>query len=42
MTFKEQMISHRKRLGLSQEQLGNQIGVSRQTVSKWELGGSLR
>lgn len=38
MTFQEQLISHRKRMGLSQEQLGIQIGVSRQTVSKWELG----
>lgn len=38
MTFQEQLLSHRKQLGLSQEQLGNQIGVSRQAVSKWELG----
>jgi transcriptional regulator with XRE-family HTH domain len=28
----------RKRLGLSQEELGYKIGVSRQTVSKWESG----
>jgi transcriptional regulator with XRE-family HTH domain len=38
MNFKEQLIFLRKQRGLSQEQLGNQIGVSRQTVSKWELG----
>lgn len=38
MTFSEQLIRHRKRLGLSQEQLGEKIGVSRQTISKWELG----
>ena len=38
MTFQEQLIYYRKKKGLSQEQLGNQIGVSRQTVSKWELG----
>lgn len=42
MTFQEQLIYYRKKQGLSQEQLGNQIGVSRQTVSKWELGVSLR
>lgn len=29
---------HRKKLGLSQEQLAEKIGVSRQTISKWELG----
>lgn len=38
MAFQEQLILYRKQLGLSQEQLGNLIGVSRQTVSKWELG----
>ena len=38
MTLQEQLIYYRKKQGLSQEQLGNQIGVSRQTVSKWELG----
>jgi DNA-binding XRE family transcriptional regulator len=32
----------RKRGGFSQEQLGRLVGVSRQTVSKWELGDSLR
>lgn len=42
MSFKEQLIRLRKQRGLSQEQLGQHIGVSRQTVSKWELGGSLR
>ena len=30
----------RRRKGLSQEQLGYELGVSRQTVSKWELGQS--
>ncbi len=38
MEFKEQVICRRKQLGLSQEQLGDKIGVTRQTVSKWELG----
>ena len=42
MSFKEQLIRLRKQRGLSQEQLGQHIGVSRQTVSKWELGVSLR
>ncbi len=36
--FKEQLISLRKQQGLSQEQLGAKVGVTRQTVSKWELG----
>lgn len=38
MTFSEQLIQLRKQKGLSQEALGNQINVSRQTISKWELG----
>lgn len=32
----------RKKNGLSQEQLAEKIGISRQTVSNWERGGSLR
>lgn len=38
MNFNENLLSLRKQHGLSQEQLGQQVGVSRQTVSKWELG----
>ena len=38
MTFQEQLITLRKQQGLSQEQLGAKLGVTRQTVSKWELG----
>lgn len=38
MTFHEQLIKLRRAHGLSQEQLGEIAGVSRQTVSKWELG----
>ena len=37
MKFNEKLISLRRQKGLSQEQLGEMIGVSRQTVSKWEL-----
>ena len=37
MTFGENLIRLRRQQGLSQEQLGMRIGVSRQTVSKWEL-----
>ena len=42
MTFQDQLITLRKQQGLSQEQLGEKQGVTRQTVSKWELGVSLR
>ena len=38
MTFQERLITLRKQQGLSQEQLGYALGVTRQTVSKWELG----
>lgn len=38
MTMAQRMITMRKNKGLSQEQLGNQLGVSRQAVSKWESG----
>lgn len=31
----------RRRAGLSQEQLAETIGVSRQAISKWESGLSL-
>lgn len=31
----------RKRAGLSQEELAEQVGVSRQSIAKWEDGGNL-
>jgi len=38
MTFSEVLLQKRKSLGLSQEELAEQLGVSRQAVSKWETG----
>lgn len=32
----------RKLMGLSQEELAQRMNVSRQSVTKWETGGSLR
>ncbi|QVK17031.1 helix-turn-helix transcriptional regulator [Mycoplasmatota bacterium] len=40
MEFGQKLLSLRKEKGLSQEELGGQLMVSRQTVSKWELGDS--
>lgn len=37
MTLGERIQSYRKKNGLSQEQLAEALGVSRQAVSKWEL-----
>ena len=36
MKFDEKLMSLRKAKGWSQEELANKIGVSRQTISKWE------
>lgn len=38
MKFSEKLSYLRKRKGLSQEQLANELGVSKQTVYKWEAG----
>ena len=40
MHFHEKLTELRKREGLSQDELGERLGVSRQTISKWELGQS--
>lgn len=40
MKFNEKLLSLRKMKGLSQEELGMELQVSRQTVSKWEAGQS--
>lgn len=40
MKFNEKLMSIRKAKGLSQEELGMELQVSRQTISKWESGQS--
>ncbi|GFO83882.1 helix-turn-helix transcriptional regulator [Anaerostipes butyraticus] len=42
MKFGEKLIQLRRKEGMSQEQLAAEIGITRQSVSKWESGGSLR
>ena len=42
MNLHEKIYYCRRRAGLSQDALAEAVGVSRQAVSKWELGGSLR
>ena len=41
MKFNEKLLKLRKEKGLSQEELGMEMQVSRQTVSKWELDETL-
>ena len=40
MTVGERLLELRKKKGLSQEEVANVLNVSRQTVSKWEVGES--
>ena len=40
MKFEEKLIKLRKQNALSQEELAEKLNVTRQTISKWELGQS--
>lgn len=40
MKFNKKLLELRKKKGLSQEELGRELNVSRQTISKWESGQS--
>ena len=42
MKINEKIYRLRKKLGWSQDELAEKLSVSRQSVSKWETGGSLR
>ena len=41
MTIGEKIQFHRKKNGMSQEELGQKLLVSRQTISLWETGQTL-
>lgn len=41
ITMGQRIAQQRKKLGLSQEALGEQMGVSRQAISKWEADGAV-
>lgn len=41
MILADKIMNLRKKQGMSQEELANELGISRQSVSKWESGGSL-
>lgn len=41
MTFAEKLKSIRKQAGMSQEQLAEKLGVSRQAVTKWETDSGI-
>lgn len=40
MTISDRIRELRRKRGMSQEELAEQIGISRQAVSKWESGVS--
>ena len=42
MNLGKSLWNARKKSGLSQEEVAEKLGVSRQTISKWELEVSLR
>ena len=39
--FGDKLRNHRKKLGMTQEEVAEKIGVSAQAVSKWEAGDCL-
>jgi len=41
MTFSDKLIFLRKQSSLSQEDLAEKLGVSRQSVSRWEMGSAM-
>lgn len=41
MNLAEKLIIQRKKSGMSQEQLADRLGITRQSVSKWEAGSSV-
>lgn len=41
MRFDEKLVYLRKKQGLSQEELAEKLNVSRQAVSRWELGSTM-
>ena len=41
MSLGNSLFTARKKSGLSQEEVAEQMGVSRQTISKWETGETL-
>lgn len=42
MNFSEKLLTLRKANDMTQEQLAEKLDVSRQSISKWESGDSLR
>lgn len=41
MTFAEKLLELRKKEGLSQEELAQELNVSRQAISRWEMGTAM-
>ena len=41
MSLGNSLFNARKKSGMSQEEVAERLGVSRQTISKWELGETL-
>ena len=39
--FGEKLRNHRKKLGMTQEDVAEKVGVSPQAISKWEAGDCL-